>query len=76
MEDRYGNLSAWAGPDRPARYPKPPAYEREQLLRRLMTAGRSVRDGGRVVALASPRPGVLGLVALMDPGSPARAPPT
>ena len=68
VEDRYGNLSAWSGPDRPARYPKPPAYEREQLLRRLMTAGRSVRDGGRVVALASPRPGVVGLVALMDPG--------
>ena len=68
VEDRYGNLSAWAGPGQPARYPKPPAYEREQLLRRLMTAGRSVRDGGRVVALASPRPGVLGLLALMDPG--------
>ena len=68
VEDRYGNLSAWAGPDQPARYPKPPAYEREQLLRRLMTAGRSVRDGDRVVALASPRPGVLGLLALMDPG--------
>ncbi|MDX6337967.1 MAG: hypothetical protein QOG05_5307 [Streptosporangiaceae bacterium] len=68
VEDRYGNLSAWAGPDRPARYPKPPAYEREQLLRRLLTAGRSVRDGDRVVALASPRPGVLGLLALRDPG--------
>ena len=68
VEDRYGNLSAWAGPGKPARYPKPPAYEREQLLRRLMTAGRSVRDGDRVVALASPRPGVLGLLALMDPG--------
>ena len=68
VEDRYGNLSAWAGPGKPARYPKPPAYEREQLLRRLMTAGRSVRDGDRVVALASPRAGVLGLLALMDPG--------
>ncbi len=68
VEDRYGNLSAWAGPGKPARYPKPPAYQREQLLRRLMTAGRSVRDGDRVVALASPRPGVLGLLALMDPG--------
>ena len=67
-EDRYGNLSAWSGPGQPARYPKLAAYEREQLLRRLMTAGRSVRDGDRVVALASPRPGVLGLLALMDPG--------
>jgi sugar diacid utilization regulator len=68
VEDRYGNLSAWAGPGQPARYPKPPAYEREQLLRRLMAAGRSVRDGDRVVALASPRPGVLGLLSLIDPG--------
>jgi sugar diacid utilization regulator len=67
VEDRYGNLSAWAGPGRPAPYPKRPAYDRERLLRRLMTEGRSVRDGGRVVALASPRPGVLGLLALMDP---------
>jgi hypothetical protein len=68
VEDRYGNLSAWAGPGQPDPYPKPSAYERAQLLRRLMTAGRSVRDGDRVVALASPRPGVLGLLALMDPG--------
>jgi sugar diacid utilization regulator len=67
VEDRYGNLSAWAGPGRPAPYPKPSAYAREQLLRRLMTAGRSVRDSGRVVALASPRPGVLGLIALREP---------
>ncbi len=68
VEDRYGNLSAWAGPGQPDPYPKPSAYERAQLLRRLMAAGRSVRDGDRVVALASPRPGVLGLLALIDPG--------
>lgn len=67
VEDRYGNLSAWAGPGQPAPYPKPPPYEWERLLRRLMTAGRWVRDGDRVVALASPRPGVLGLLALIDP---------
>lgn len=68
VEDRHGNLSAWAGPGRPEPYPKAAAYDREQLLRRLMLAGRSVRDGDRVVALASPRPGVLGLLALIDPG--------
>jgi sugar diacid utilization regulator len=67
VEDRYGNLSAWAGPGRPASYRKPQAYDQERLLRRLMTAGRSVRDGDRVVALASPRPGVLGLITLVDP---------
>jgi DNA-binding PucR family transcriptional regulator len=68
VEDRYGNLSAWAGPGQPDPYPKPSAYERARLLRRLMAAGRSVRDSDRVVALASPRPGVLGLLALIDPG--------
>jgi len=67
VEDRYGNLSAWAGPGRPDPYPKPSAYERCQLLRRLMTEGHSVRVGDRVVALASPRPGVLGVLALIDP---------
>ncbi len=66
VEDRYGNLSAWAGPGRPDPYPKAAAYDREQLLRRLMVEGRSVRDGDRVVALASPRPGVLGVLALVD----------
>jgi sugar diacid utilization regulator len=68
VEDRYGNLSAWAGPGQPDPYPKPSEYERAKLLRRVMMAGRSVRDGDRVVALASPRPGVLGLLALIDPG--------
>jgi sugar diacid utilization regulator len=74
VEDRYGNLSAWAGPGRPEPYPKPPAYDRERLLRRLMVEGTSVRDGDRVVALASPRPGVLGVLALMDPGRRAAGP--
>jgi hypothetical protein len=68
VEDRYGNLSAWAGPGQPDPYPKSSAYERSQLLRQLMAAGRSVRVGDRVVALASPRVGVLGVLALIDPG--------
>ena len=67
VEDRYGNLSAWACPGQPPG-PEAAGYDREQLLRRLMAAGRSVRDGDRVVALASPRPGVLGLLSLIDPG--------
>ena len=66
-EDRYGNLAlgARAGPDP---VPETPAYRHKLYCARLMTAGRSVRDGDRVVALASPRPGVVGLLALMDPG--------
>lgn len=67
IEDRYGNLRAWAGADRPAPYPKPREDRREELLRRLQLEERSVRDGARVVALASPRPDVLGVIALIDP---------
>jgi GGDEF-like domain/PucR C-terminal helix-turn-helix domain len=74
VEDRYGNLSAWAGPGKPDPYPKAPAYDRERLLRRLMDEGRSVRDGDRVVALASPRPGVLGVLALVDAAGRAAGP--
>ncbi|MDQ3732404.1 MAG: helix-turn-helix domain-containing protein [Actinomycetota bacterium] len=67
IEDRYGNLRAWAGPDRPEPYPKPHEDRRQELLRRLQLEERSVRDGTRVVALASPRPDVLGVIALVDP---------
>ena len=68
IEDRYGNLSAWAGPGQPSPYPKESFAKREQLLRRLMQAGRPVRDGERLILLASPRSDVLGVLALIDPG--------
>ena len=67
IEDRYGNLRAWAGPGRPQPYPKSREDRREELLRRLQLEERSVRAGSRVVALASPRPDVLGVIALVDP---------
>jgi DNA-binding PucR family transcriptional regulator len=66
IEDRYGNLRAWAGPGQPDPYPKEPLARREQLLRRLTREGRPVRDGGRLVLLASPRPDVIGMLALID----------
>lgn len=67
IEDKYGNLRAWAGPARPDPYPRVSAYDRHGLLRRLMVDGRSVRHANRVVALASPRPDILGFAALIDP---------
>ncbi|GAB3354746.1 MULTISPECIES: helix-turn-helix domain-containing protein [Amycolatopsis] len=67
MEDRYGNLTAWSGPGRPDPYPKESFATREQLLRRLMRAGKPLRDGHRLTMLASPRPDVLGVLALVDP---------
>jgi sugar diacid utilization regulator len=67
IEDRYGNLRAWAGPGRPDPYPKPRPDQRDIVFRQLLVEGRSIREGERVVALASPRPDVIGLIALIDP---------
>jgi sugar diacid utilization regulator len=68
IEDRYGNLSAWAGPGRPSPYPKESFAKREHLLRRLMRDSKPVRDGERLILLASPRSDVIGVLALVDPG--------
>ncbi len=68
IEDRYGNLAAWAGPGKPEPYPKESFAKREQLLRRLLHDTKPVRDGERLIMLVSPRPDVIGLIALIDPG--------
>ena len=69
IEDRYGNLRAWAGPHKPDPYPKDPPARREQLLRRVLREGKPIREGGRLVAVANPRPDVLGVIALIDPAA-------
>jgi sugar diacid utilization regulator len=67
IEDRYGNLAAWAGPGQPDPYPKESFAKREHLLRRLMRDSKPVRDGERLVLLVSPRPDLIGVLALVDP---------
>jgi len=67
VEDRYGNLRAWAPGDPPDPYPKPNAAVRERFLRALSSDRRPQRHGDRLVALASPRSDVVGVVALVDP---------
>jgi sugar diacid utilization regulator len=67
IEDRHGNLHAWAGPDRPEPYPKDSPVQRELLLRRALHEGGPVRDGERVYALAHPQGDVLGVILLIDP---------
>lgn len=71
IEDRYGNLRAWAGPHRPLPYPKDPLARREQMLRRVIREGRPVREGGRLLAVARPRDDVLGVLVLVDPAGTA-----
>jgi GGDEF-like domain len=67
IEDRHGNLTAWAGPGRPDPYPKPTPARREQTLRRALEAHGPVRDRGRLIAVAQPGSQALGTIALVDP---------
>jgi len=71
IEDRYGNLRAWAGPNRPDPYPKDPAPRRDQLLHRALASSRPIREGGNLIALAHPQGDVLGVICLVDPGGTA-----
>lgn len=67
VEDRYGNLQAWAGPHRPDPYPKDSRIHRDRLLSRAKRETRPIRDGGRVLALAHPQGDTLGVIVLIDP---------
>jgi DNA-binding PucR family transcriptional regulator len=67
VEDRHGNLRAWAGPDRPKPYPKQAAVRREEILQRAVEAGQAIRDGDRLLAVACARDEVLGMLCLMAP---------
>jgi len=67
VEDGHGNLRAWAGPDPPKNYPKDPPGQRERLLVDLERARTPVRHRDRLMLLARPATGVVGLLALIDP---------
>jgi sugar diacid utilization regulator len=67
IEDRWGTLRAWAGPDRPKAYPREKAARREALLRRMQPAGHPIREKDQLLVVASPREDVVGVLALVDP---------
>jgi sugar diacid utilization regulator len=71
VEDRHGNLGAWAGPDCPDPYPKDTPRRREEMLRRALREEKPIREGDRLIAIASPRADVVGVLALIDPAGTA-----
>ncbi|MEA2623122.1 MAG: hypothetical protein QOH61_2032 [Chloroflexota bacterium] len=71
VEDRYGNLGAWAGPGRPEPYPKKPIRQREAMLTRALRSSHAVRQRDRLLALARVGEEVMGVIALIDPGGTA-----
>jgi DNA-binding PucR family transcriptional regulator len=52
IEDRFGNLQAWAGPGRPDPYPRDGLTSRDKLLARAMGATAPVREGTRILSVA------------------------
>ncbi|MEW5813755.1 MAG: helix-turn-helix domain-containing protein [Actinomycetota bacterium] len=67
IEDRHGNLLAWAGPGPPGPTAKDPTDRRALMIRRWRERGQPVWEEGRLVAIATPREDVLGVIALVDP---------
>ncbi|MEA3185898.1 MAG: hypothetical protein QOJ74_2375 [Ilumatobacteraceae bacterium] len=67
VEDRHGNLRAWAGPDQPHPYPKATPAHREAMLQAALDAARPIRHEGRLLTVAHPRDDVVGVLALVDP---------
>src|ERR1700735_3830481 len=67
VEDRFGNIRAWAGPGRPLRYPKPQARERHQFLHLLSAEAGPMLSRDRVSILIQPHAEILGVLALIEP---------
>ncbi|WP_210583847.1 helix-turn-helix domain-containing protein [Streptomyces sp. GESEQ-35] len=71
IEDRFGNLRSWAGPDRPDPYPVRSSTYQEEMLRQVAREAGPVRVKDRLIVLARPRGDVLGVLAIEDPGATA-----
>lgn len=67
IENRAGDVLAWAGPDADV----PPHSElpgrRDRIVQRAIRAGHPIRIDGRLLTVARPRSDVVGVLSLIDP---------
>src|SRR5689334_10095378 len=71
IEDRFGNLLAWAGPDRPDPYPKAEPAQQDRLLDRAMCAAGPGREGERLLSVAALGGSPVAVLVLHDPAGTA-----
>ncbi|AII09676.1 CdaR family transcriptional regulator [Rhodococcus wratislaviensis] len=67
IEDAFGNLRVWAGPDKAPRYRKTGGGNRVDVLRRAAMEGRPLRHDNRIVQIVRPGQTLLGVLYLSDP---------
>jgi len=67
IQDVHGNTRATAGEVPDDRYQKERPEQRQELISKLRIAQRAVYHRRAWMVLANPRPGVLGVIALIDP---------
>jgi hypothetical protein len=67
IEDRSGSIIARAGPQASDGHVRQARAARERTIQRVIDAGGPVREPGRVLVVAGPPDGVVGLVWMMDP---------
>jgi sugar diacid utilization regulator len=66
IEDRFGNLLAWAGPDQPDLTPRADPEQRARLLDQAMTVAGPVREGGGLYSVAVLGGAPVGVLVLRD----------
>lgn len=67
IEDRFGNLCAWAGPDQPDTYPRADPRRRKRILARAMAAGSPIRDEEQLLSVAVLGGAPVGVLVIRDP---------
>ena len=67
VEDAFGNLRVWAGPDKAPRYRKIGGGNRVDVLRRAAMEGHPLRHDNRIVQIVRPGQTLLGVLYLSDP---------
>ena len=71
IEDRFGNLVAWAGPGRPDPYPKADPPRRDRLLDRALAATGPVREDERLISVAALGGSAVAVLVLHGPAGTA-----
>ncbi|TVZ78318.1 CdaR family transcriptional regulator [Streptomyces sp. BK340] len=66
LEDRFGRLRSWTGPDRPVPYPEPDPVRQDEMLHAVARQAGPVRIRDRLITLIRTHGEILGVLALVD----------